>query len=314
MVLNFSIKYGVINNNIDVTQIALDKCVINSILFIPRGVNNRSILFSDPLHGVVKSIFIVKNDSIIEYDSKHNIYIDVNNNTIFNDETVPPSIQNIFHASIDPNIRLSIIQNKLKLDYGNFNEELPEQLMTCKYLSGNEKVLEIGGNIGRNSLIIGYILNQQNNNNLVTLESNTDICKQLIHNRDINNLSFKIENSALSKRKLIQIGWDTMCPDIILDRFSPVNIISLEELYSKYNINFDTLVIDCEGAFYYIILDMPEILNNINLIIVENDYRSYEHKIYIDSVLKNNNFYVDYSESGGWGDFYNNFYEVWKRK
>ena len=105
-----------------------------------------------------------------------------------------------------------------------------------------------------------------------------------------------------------------MVSDVILDGWSPVNIITFEELSNKFNINFDTLVIDCEGAFYYILLDMPEILNNANLIIIENDYRTYEHKIRMDSILKNNNFYVDYSEAGGWGDFYNNFYEVWKKK
>ena len=85
-------------------------------------------------------------------------------------------------------------------------------------------------------------------------------------------------------------------------------------MYSKYNIQFDTLVLDCEGAFYYILMDMPEILTNVNLIIMENDYNDITHKNYIDSVLKQHNFYVDYVEAGGWGCCYNNFYEVWKRK
>jgi hypothetical protein len=42
--------------------------------------------------------------------------------------------------------------------------------MTVKYLTGNEKVLELGANIGRNSLIISYILNC--NNPLITLYHN----------------------------------------------------------------------------------------------------------------------------------------------
>jgi bifunctional polynucleotide phosphatase/kinase len=49
--------------------------------------------------------------------------------------------------------------------------------MVVKYLTGNEKVLEIGGNIGRNSLIIAYILG--NRNNFVTLECDENIAKQL---------------------------------------------------------------------------------------------------------------------------------------
>jgi len=88
----------------------------------------------------------------------------------------------------------------------------------------------------------------------------------------------------------------------------------LQELYQKYNIKFDTLVIDCEGAFYYILQDMPEILNNINLIIMENDYNDFSHKIYIDNLLKANNFIIDYQQAGGRGPCYECFFQVWMRK
>ena len=58
---------------------------------------------------------------------------------------------------------------------------------------------------------------------------------------------------------------------------------------------------------------MPEILDNINLIIMENDYHDISNKIYIDNVLLHKNFTLDYVEGGGWGPCYNNFYEVWIR-
>ena len=60
-------------------------------------------------------------------------------------------------------------------------------------------------------------------------------------------------------------------------------------------------------------MDMPEILDGISLIIMENDYHEIAHKNYIDEILIKHNFYVDYSESGGWGPCYPNFFEVWKR-
>jgi len=211
--------------------------------------------------------------------------------------------------------KLINVHRILSLKYGSFLDEYPEQIMTIKYLTGNEKVLEIGGNIGRNSLIIAYILNKNNNNNLVTLESDTYISNQLLENKQLNNLNFYIENAALSNRKLIQKDWDTIPSDILLNGYKWINTITLHELNKKYNIKFDTLVIDCEGAFYYILMDTPEILNNINLIIMENDYKDISHKNYVDNNLKINNFYVDYFESGGHrGPCYNNFYEVWKKK
>jgi predicted O-methyltransferase YrrM len=54
-------------------------------------------------------------------------------------------------------------------------------------LSGSEKVLEIGSNIGRNSLIIASIID---NNNFLTLESDTTIFNQLNENKNINIFIF----------------------------------------------------------------------------------------------------------------------------
>lgn len=216
-------------------------------------------------------------------------------------------------------LQLQKIHSNLKLKYGTFNDEFPEQLMAVKYLTGNEKILELGGNIGRNSLVMAYILKQKGNNSLVTFECDSGISEKLKENREINGMNFFIERSALSERKLIQRGWNTIASDVIIEGYKRVNTITLNELNAKYNIVFDTLIIDCEGAFYYILKDMPDILNNIKLIITENDYRDIEHKNYIDEILKKNNFYVEYSEKGSQEAFdlkfpcYLNFYEVWKR-
>ena len=207
--------------------------------------------------------------------------------------------------------KLSYIQNKLIINYGTFNEELPEQIMITKYIKGHEKILEIGGNIGRSSMIIASIINSFNNDNLVTLECDKEMVEKLTYNRDSNNLKFHIEPTALSLRKLIQHDIVTKVSDTLIDGYKYVDIISLQELNNKYNISFDTLVLDCEGAFYYILKDMPDILNNINLIIMENDYQTIEEKNYVDKILMENNFRVDYSQSGGWGHCQSCFFEVW---
>ena len=112
---------------------------------------------------------------------------------------------------------------------------------------------------------------------------------------------------------LIQKKWNTKPSESLEPGFKWVNTITFDELKSKYNIKFDTLVLDCEGAFYYILKDMPEILDNINLIIMENDYHVLEQKKYIDNVLTKNNFFVDYKEKGPWGPCRDNFFEVWKK-
>lgn len=295
---NIEIRYGSNSVNIDVTEICYNKLLHNDTIIIPSDDNKRAIYFSDPIYGTFKKIFIIdKNHKIQEYDHNKVIEINIKTNEII-----------VFDNDI------SRIHHYLKIKYGNFSEELPEQLMSIKYLNGDDKVLEIGGNIGRNSLVIAYILKTKNNdNNLVVLESDTDTVKLLCENRDINGFKFHIEGSALSKRKLIQKGWNTVTSEVLLDGYKNVNIISVDALKKKYNIEFNTLVLDCEGAFYYILMDMPEILNGINLIIMENDYDNLDNKKYVDKILTNNNFYVDYVQSGGWGPCENNFFEVWRK-
>ena len=46
---------------------------------------------------------------------------------------------------------------------------------------------------------------------------------------------------------------------------------------------------------------------------MENDYWDITHKNYIDNVLLQNNFKIKYSEAGGWGPCYNNFFEIWEK-
>jgi len=311
------ILYGTSDNNIDVTDICYKNLIKENIIKIPRDDNTRADIFTDPCFRMLKVIFVINEDStILEFDYTNDIYIDTNTNEIYVKD-IPEHIERVYS---NYNEKLRDIHSKLKIGYGTFEEEYPEQIMSLRYLSGDEKVLEIGSNIGRNSLIINYILSQKNNNNFVTLESDYDIAQILKYNRNLNNFHFHIENAALSKRKLIQNGWNTFCSDVLLDGYKNVNTITLEELNKKYNIDFDTLVLDCEGAFYYILMDMPEIINNINLIIMENDYSDTNHKKYVDSILLQNNFYVEYSEYGCslakklFPQTFENFYEVWKRR
>ncbi len=306
------ILYGIRDNNIDVTSICYSKLIKQGIIIIPSGDFARANYFTDPLINILKSIFIIVNNSdLVEYDYTKDIYIDTKTNQVFTNENLPEYISSIYPTL---QAKLTNIHNNLKIIHGSFNEEYPEQMMATRYLTGTEKVLEIGGNIGRNTLVISYILSQQNNYNFVSLECDLGIANQLAENKALNGLNFQIENSALSKRKLIQKGWDTIASETLLDGYTEVKTITLDELTKKYNIVFDTLVLDCEGAFYYILMDMPEILNNVKLIIMENDYHDITCKNYVDSILKQNNFYVDYVEGGGWGCCYNNFFEVWKRK
>ena len=316
--MKYSIFYGFLGKKIiDVTKISYEKMMKQGIILIPKNDHSRAAVYGDPLEGVHKFIYIYNQECDLNayYSSSENVYIDTINNAIYTDKDVPQNILNIYPSRESLLKKLNKIHSELYFNdpiNPSINDELPEQLMAVRYLKGDEKVLELGANTGRNTLNISKLLNDSSN--LVTLECDPNTVKILTHNRDKNNLKFHIEGSALSKRKLIQRHWDTMVSDIVIPGWVPVSIISYEELMNKYKIEFDTLVLDCEGAFYYILMDMPEILNGIKTIIMENDYWEIEKKHFVDRKLRENGFIVDYSEEGGWGPCQSFFFQVWVRK
>jgi FkbM family methyltransferase len=306
--------YGIDDNHTDITQIVVQKCILytGQHALIPAGGQNLTELFGDPFPGQIKYIYIYDfgNKTVTKCNETRDIHIYIVNNTI----QIVPSTN--FVSSIFKNVYINLLkmQKEINLQFGEWDEEMPETLMSSLWLKGNEKVLEIGGNIGRNSLIIGKLL--QDSRNLVTMECGPKFAEQLEINRDNNNLHFHIEKSALSKRKLIQYKWTVFesLVEEIPEGFERVQTITLPELRAKYPIEFDTLILDCEGSFYTIILDYPEILDNIKLVIVENDYKKLEEKQYVDKMLIERGLKCVYSDSGGWLHDHpcvNNFYEVW---
>jgi FkbM family methyltransferase len=210
--------------------------------------------------------------------------------------------------------KLSSIHKTLKIKHGNFKQEYPEQEMSALFISPTDKVLELGGNIGRNSLVISRLL--QDSSNLTVLESHPDNVKLLEENKKINSLSFSIIRCALSKRRLIQKGWysyplvegQAVPPDFI-----EIPIIQFDELKQKIGHPLTTLVADCEGALYYILLDFPNFFNEFTTVIMENDFKHIDHKEYVDRNLKSLGFEVVYVKDGGNRLCGSCFYQVWKR-
>ena len=264
MTFNYLFYYGIDDNHTDITSLVGQKCISHTgqHAFIPAGGQNLTVLFGDPFPGQTKYIYIydLVKKTVTKCNETRDIHIFIINNMI----QVVPSKNVIHFIFYNSYINLLKMQSEINLLFGEWDEELHETLMASHWLKGHEKVLEIGGNIGRNSLIIGKIL--QDSRNLVTMECGQNFADQLEINRDTNNLHFHIEKSALSKRKLIQKAWTVFesNDEDLAEGYERVKTITLPELRAKYPIEFDTLVLDCEGAFYTIVLDYPEILDNIN--------------------------------------------------
>jgi len=272
-------------------------------------------IYTDDIPRCIRTRFLKENLHIITKSKKEYLNLELRNN-LSNIILEPSNNSKIIDKDIKLDIcsKLQDIHKKLNLDFGVFYENMGMQLLILKYINGLEKVLEIGGNVGRCSLLIANILNAKSNTDFVSIESNPDYAKQLIHNRDQNGLSFHIENAALSNKKMIQFEDKTSISDVLVDGFFQVNTISWSELNEKYQIVFDTLIIDCNDAFYNILLEFPEIIENMKLIIMKNEYYDVFKKITIENILTNNNFILEYNEMGGNCPCYYSYYEVWKPK
>lgn len=196
---------------------------------------------------------------------------------------------------IDIDKRLSQYHRRINIKFGNFNDELVEQKLIIKYISPDDIVLEIGGNIGRTSCLLATILN--NEKNLLVFECDKLSYLKLLENKLQNHLNFNVENKALSINDLYQVGWNTYTNEEIKllnteisSQLTKIECISYDDIINKYKLKFNTLIIDCEGAFYYIIQSFPNILKNINKIIIENDYPNWERKEFVEKILEKNNF------------------------
>lgn len=208
--------------------------------------------------------------------------------------------------------RLQELHSEMTLLHGSFAEEYPEQVMAAMFVNRGDHVLEIGGNVGRNSCVIASLLKKSKN--LLVLESDPNNARLLMENRDINGLEFQVEDSALSKVPLIQSGWTSIPSDTVLPGYFRVKTISYQELKKKYQMEFNVLVADCEGALLYIFRDDESLLDDIETAIIENDYCDYSHYEEVKARFQAHGFRLVYTKAGGWPPCDREFFQVWQKQ
>lgn len=317
--MTFAIWYGVEGNYRDVTAKAWYHFWNDGFIRIPFGDAFRSSVFGDVAPYKLKQVVVVDPDGV------STVYSDSETIKFRADRTGDePSAENTHQTIHDAIIRtpagwdrLYDIHRRLFVS-GDISAELSEQYMVARFLPSTATVLEIGANIGRNTMVIASILDDDTR--LVTMETLPNIIPILEKQRSVNGFHFHIVNKALSSSTDLVQEHDNW----LIRKQSPeaplpsnqfrVPTVSWSELCLQFSpLVFDTLVLDCEGSFYHILHDFPTILDHIRLIIMENDYFEIAEKQFIDGVLSSKGFVRIYSEKGGWGPCADSFYEVWQK-
>jgi FkbM family methyltransferase len=266
--------YGHTDNYVDVSSAIFEKCLKDDGIYIPAGDGERcDIIGNDPYPNILKHIIVI-DDSNNKYVYNATKEVNIKFNSIKNQLTDSKNPRNWWKTLgifiKNPVERLNSLQKRINLSrvgWGGFEYEYPEQLMVMRFLNANNKVLEIGGNIGRVSHIIQTIIDNPTDH--VIMECDTKLAADLRFNLNLNTFTkVPIETAALSKVKLYMAGDHGPRPlDDFKESEKPIEVptISYSDICKKYNIDFDTLVADCEGSLYYIFKEDPDMLNNINI-------------------------------------------------
>lgn len=258
-------------------------------------------------------------------------------------DALKPMLRRLIGSSFDW-IRLSVmtavqvLHTLLELKYGSWHEELPEQLMATAYIRADDRVLEFGSNIGRNTLIIAALLDDPGRQ-LVTVETDPDNVAKLKENLQANRFdNVRVINAGLSAVPLLQRDWVT-CPEpestsersqLIENGYKSVATVTWNELVQRVNSvpigsidHFDVIVADCEGAMVPILASYAsELLGPARMVIIENDFSCAVDKARFDRHLTDHGFECVYHRPypgpiGPGHPFEHvaaNFFQVWRKE
>lgn len=314
------IRYGAEDTYADITDTVRRACTDGRRCYIPADDVMRARIFGDPLPGVLKEVVLAR-DGAIEAEQR----FDAGTAIVFplpeewrQDARPDRRVQPPPAELQDVDDRIMFVHRQLAFAGGSLDDEWPEQSMAVEHIARDATVLELGANIGRNTLMIGSLL--ADDANLVTLECDPVAVEMLRNNRYANGMAFHIEPSALSYRRLMQKGWETLPSEELLEGYQWVSTITVEELRAKYPIAFDTLVADCEGSLYFILSDNDTLLAGITTVILESDYLTAEHKHAVEQIFARYGLRKVHSEPlvSEWSyrfppECVSSFFEVWKR-
>jgi len=154
--------------------------------------------------------------------------------------------------------------------------EQEEVSLVYNYLKGNETVLELGACIG----VVSCVTNKRLSNpkNHVVAEANPELIKYIQHNKELNNCKFSVLNGAVSdlneltfyayegralSGSLMKESTDRPMTEHLIKGYSP------RDIEKKYNLKFDTLIMDIEGGEFELIDKYRDWIKSLKLLMIE---------------------------------------------
>ena len=183
---------------------------------------------------------------------------------------------------------------EFKDQYGKIIDHLKmerdEQLQAEKYVTSDCVVLELGARYGT----VSCIINKKVGPNMVVVEPDIRVQDALEQNMKANDCNFNIVKGVISKVPLELINLNNWyggyAATTVKSEVSSIPNFTLEEVESKYNLVFNTLVADCEGFLEQFLDENPKLYNQLSLIMFEKDYPNKCNYAKIADTLRANGF------------------------
>lgn len=165
--------------------------------------------------------------------------------------------------------------------------EYPEQCLAYNYIDKDACVLELGARYGSVSCIINLNLNDRTKQ--VSVEPDSTVWKALEDNIERNGCNINLFKGFVSKKKrdLLPFGYAATS---VLSETTTIPSASVEDIEQQYNLQFNTLVADCEGFLEEFFDEHPHLYDQLNTVIFEADYPSKCNYQKIRTNLKNHGF------------------------
>lgn len=307
------VEFGVDTYWADVTA----KYAATKNVIIPRTDEARVVFFgTDPRPGVKKQVVVTDDfGKVVRIEAGHSLVMEKSRGKV--------SVKSAFAvrpeqeikmiralSDVTPLVFLRYLHASLTLKHASFDnvygDVYPEQEMLVRYVPEDAHVLELGGDIGRNSCIIAALL--RSSSNLVVFEADEFIAKELAKNKARNGFDFAIENKAL---------WSSLpCSE----QEKHIGWLQLQQKYPW--LSFDTLL--AGGELYYALQSEPELLLGFKRVLLQNVYKDDSHKSFVVEKLVEAGMSCVYSkslehhEATGRQHFItpactSSFYEVWSK-
>ena len=149
--------------------------------------------------------------------------------------------------------------------------ETTEQIDAKEYIRSHDVVLELGARYGTVSTIINNLLDNKKNH--VVIEPDSTVLNALQKNRNNHNCEFEIFTGVITNKnnlKINQNGYGTYISEDS-NNHEDIESITYQNFCKKYNLDFNTLVVDCEGCFGDVLDSIGDDITNFDKILIELD-------------------------------------------